>query len=428
MLARIFTQHVEVRADAELMNHLNQIAAALEFGPDGSLQVVVPPADPRFDVPGSGLYWQVDQPAGTRQRSRSLWDQVLILPDDHLPDGVVHRHEVPGPGHTQLRLIERALAIGPDSRPQSVRLSVALDRSEIEKAGAEFRKVLFTSLMVLGLALLAALWLQVQVGLRPLAALRSALNKVREGGSRRVEGQFPTEVKPLVDDMNALLEREQRNIERARERASDLAHGFKTPLSVMSAVSRDLARDGRSDNAKEIDAQVDVMSRHVQRELALARTAGSSAVGRTSISVKPIVDRVTRALQRIAADRGLRWENDIDPAAVFPGDENDLLEMVGNLADNAAKWATSRVVIKAASRGHALILAVDDDGPGIAPGTEAAALKRGRRLDETTAGSGLGLSIVTKMVEAHGGTIRLDRAAIGGLSVHISIPLARALD
>lgn len=424
LLARIFTQHVEARADAELLNHLNQIAGALEIGTDGSLQVAVPPADPRFEEPGSGLYWQVDQLAGVRQRSRSLWDQVLELPDDHLPDGVVHRHDVDGPGHAQLRVIERALAIGPDPKPIPVRLSVALDRAEIEKAGAEFRKMLFSSLMVLGLALLAALWVQVQIGLRPLAALRSALNRVRDGERRRVEGRFPTEVTPLVDDMNALLDRERRTIERARERASDLAHGFKTPLTVLSAVSRDLAREGRGDSASEIDAQVDVMGRHVQRELAMARTAGTAAVGRTLIAVAPIIDRVTRALQRIAADRGLVWDVTVDPAAMFPGDENDLLEIAGNLADNAAKWAASRVAIDAERQGGALVLTIADDGPGIPEWAEANALRRGRRLDETTDGSGLGLSIVTKMVQAHGGTIKLERAAIGGLLVRILIPLA----
>lgn len=424
LLARIFTQHVEARADAELNNHLNQIAAALEIGTDGALHVAVAPADPRFDVPGSGLYWQVDQAAGSRQRSRSLWDQVLALPDDHLPDGIVHRHDVDGPGHTRLRVIERRLAIGPDPNPIPVRLSVALDRAEIEKAGGEFRKVLFWSLLVLGLALLAALWVQVRVGLQPLAALRGALNRVRDGASQRVEGRFPTEVKPLVDDMNALLDRERRNIERARERAADLAHGFKTPLSVLSAVSRELARDGRAATAREIETQIDVMGRHVRRELARARTVGTAAVGRTMTAVAPIVDRVTRALQRIAADRSLDWQVQVEPEAMFPGDENDLLEIIGNLADNAAKWATSRVVIDATRQGETLSLTIADDGAGIPAGTEADALRRGRRLDESTDGSGLGLSIVTKMVEAHGGKIKLERAAIGGLQVRISVPLA----
>lgn len=368
----------------------------------------------------------MQQSDGTRQRSRSLWDTVLILPDDRLQDGAIHRHELIGPSGSPLIVLERGLTIGPDTRPIPVRLSVALDRREIAEAESGFRTVLVRSLVVLGLALLIALWAQVQVGLRPLTALRGALNRVHSGASRRVEGRFPTEVKPLVDDMNALLDRERRNIERARERAGDLAHGFKTPLAVLSAVSRDLQRDGRAEAACEIDTQIDMMGRHVQRELALARTIGSAGVGRAMIEVRPILDRVTSALQRIAADRDLRWEVTADDAAVFPGDENDLLEIVGNLAENAAKWAKSTVTIRAAAEGQTLRLSVADDGPGIPAGAEEDALRRGRRLDETAGGSGLGLSIVTKLVEAHGGTIKLARAAIGGLEIRLTIPFAAA--
>jgi signal transduction histidine kinase len=422
LLARIFIAHIEARADTELTNHLSQIAGVLEIDGDGALQVAVAPADPRFAEPRSGLYWQIDLADGNRQRSRSLWDQVLALPTDDLADGMIHRHDVPGPGGTQLKLLERALTIGPDSKPVPVRVSVALDRGELEKAGGDFRKTLNSSLAVLGLLLLLALWAQVQIGLRPLAALRGALNQVRDGASRKVEGSFPSEVTPLVDDMNALLDRERRNIEQARERAGDLAHGFKTPLSVLSAVARELAREDRSASAMEIETQIDIMGRHVKRELALARTVGSAVVGRPTIPVKPIVDRVIGALQRIAADRNLRWRVDVATDAAFPGDENDLLEIVGNLADNAAKWAASQVAITASHDGHALLLNVADDGPGIPAGAEAEVLRRGRRLDGSTAGSGLGLSIVTKMVEAYGGTINLDRAALGGLAVTIVIP------
>lgn len=424
VLARLFTQHVEARADAELTTHLNQIVAALEIAPDGKVQVAVSPADPRFDKPGSGLYWQIVHDAATVLRSRSLWDTVLTLPDDNLPQGAIHRHAVKGPDGSPLITLERGLVIGPDASPVPVRLTVALDRREIADAEAGFRAVLFRSLLVLGLALLAALWLQVQVGLRPLAALRRALNHVREGVRPRIEGGFPTEVQPLVHDMNALLDRERRNIERARERASDLAHGFKTPLTVLSAVTRELVDQGRADTAREIEAQVDIMSRHVQRELALARTVGSATVGRVAVPVRPVVERIIKALRRIASDRDLVWQIDIDEDARFPGDENDLLEVVGNLVENAAKWAATRVSIRASAIGDGLRLAVADDGPGIPSGAEEEVLRRGRRLDEAADGSGLGLSIVTKMVETYGGSITLGRAAIGGLEAIIDIPQA----
>jgi signal transduction histidine kinase len=422
LLSGIFNSYVDARTTTELTNHLNQILASVELEDTGQLRVTSDPADPRFATPNGGLYWQIDRPNTPPQRSRSLWETILDLPDDSLPDGTIHRHEIAGPVNTRLIALERGVTLGPQTSPVNVRLTVALDRHETDTAMAGFRSVLARSLSVLGLALLLALWLQVQVGLRPLQRLKSALESVHAGKQDHLEGAFPTEIQPLVDNMNALLERERGNIERARERAGDLAHGFKTPLTVLSAVSRDLQRDGHAQAASDLDTQIDLMGRHVQRELARARSAGSAALGRKSVPILPVVNRVIAALERIGADRNLIWEVDIDDKATFPGNENDLLELIGNIADNAAKWAKSRIAIFATSTKGCLTLAITDDGPGIPDGTETEVLARGRRLDETSDGSGLGLSIVARIVEAHGGSIALSRANLGGLAIRIEFP------
>ena len=427
VLARLFTHHVEEREFAELANHQKQIVAALQIEADDKLSLATAPADPRFSAPNGGLYWQIEQPnGGPTQRSRSLWETVLILPPDTVKDGSPHRHTIIGPNNSTLLGVERAVTIGPDSKPRAIRLTVAVDRAEVDKAVGEFRQVLAASLGVLGLALLAALLVQIEVGLRPLARLRTSLQSVHNGSAARVTGAFPSEVQPLIEDMNALLDRERRNNERARERAADLAHGFKTPLAVLSTVSRDLVREGRSSAASEIDTQIGMMGRHVRRELARARTVGSSTIGQQSVEVRPVLAKIVAALNRISTDRSLTWALDVADSTVFSGDENDLLELVGNLADNAAKWATSKVILSAYQSPETLTLQIEDDGPGIPGGAESEILIRGRRLGESSDGSGLGLAIVARIVETYGGEIRIDRSKLSGLRVTVRLPGLKA--
>ena len=349
-----------------------------------------------------------------------MWETELILPPDNIKDGIAHPHAIAGPNGTLLLAIERTLTVGPDAGGVDIRVAVAVDRRDSDAANAGFRDVLIKSLAVLGLALLGASLLQVQIGLRPLDRLRTALQSVHGGQAENVAGDFPIEVQPLVADMNALLERERNNNRRARERAADLAHGFKTPLAVLSTVSRELQRGGRLASAAEIDTQINIMGRHVKRELARARTVGAAAVSLSIVPVRPILEKIVVALQRISADRSLTWKIDAGNDAIFFGDENDLLELVGNLAENAAKWATSHVLIRAETSAGGLTLVVEDDGPGVPEKAHAEILVRGHRLDETADGSGLGLSIVARIVHAYSGTLHIGQSSAGGLKVTVT--------
>lgn len=426
VLARLFVQHVEDRVGAELQTHLNQIAAGIELDGGGVMQLASAPADPRFLEPYSGLYWQLDLAGGRRQRSRSLWDFELALPPDELSNGSIHRHELPGPKRTMVFAVERALTIDAGAQTLPFRAVVAVDRREIDDAAAKFRVALWKSLAVIGVALLAAFGAMLYAGWLPLRRLSTALKDVHGGRKPTVDGKFPSEVEPLVADMNRLLEQQRQSIGRAREQASDLAHGFKTPLAVLSAVARDLKRAGRVAPAAEIETQVDLMGRHVRRELARARTGGASTAALGGTAVLAVVDKVVAAMRRIAGDRDLDWSVSGDVKIRFAGDETDLLEIIGNLCENAGKWARTRVQIDVQATGDSVDLSVDDDGPGIPDGAEDEALARGRRLDESAEGSGLGLSIVTKIVAAYDGKIELARSCLGGLRARVILPAAPA--
>ena len=352
LLVRLFSQHVEHRVAAELLNHLNQIAAGLEVGTDRTLQNTAILADPRFAEPYDGLYWQMDQRDGARLRSRSLWDFELTLPADELGNETIHRHAIAGPGRTTLVAVERRLSVGTAPNIVSVRLAVAADRSEIEGATADFSTVLWKSILVIGVALCAAFAAMLHIGLLPLRALGEAIQRVHAGASPTVVGHYPSEVQALVLDVNRLLDKERETITRARERASDLAHGFKTPLAVLGAVARDLRRDGRATPANEIELQIDLMGRHVSRELARARMVGASVGVGSGAPVMPVVEKVVVTLRRIDRERKIEWSVNGDAGIRFAGDETDLLELVGNICENAGKWATSMIRIGVERQGR----------------------------------------------------------------------------
>lgn len=246
ILLKLFADHVEAREWSELRNHLNQLIGAIERTSDRQVQVTAPLADPRFEQPLGGLYWQIDVEGGKRERSRSLWDTELQPPADLLRKGDVHRHRLAGPQGTPVMAIETSVTITPDTSPQSLRVMIAVDRRDVEAAVSSFRRVLVQSLAVLGACLLGALIWQIRVGLSPLRKLHLQLLAVRRGEALQIERAFAAELAPLVRDLNALLARERQEREHAKERAADLAHGFKTPLAIQGAITRDLRRRGES--------------------------------------------------------------------------------------------------------------------------------------------------------------------------------------
>ncbi|MDR6773752.1 sensor histidine kinase [Azospirillum sp. BE72] len=423
VLSGLFQDHVRRRFEAELANHLEQMAALLEVGADGAPTLRQPLSDPRFRRPLSGLYWQVGPPEAPGLRSRSLWDAVLPLPADHVADGEVHQHVVPGPSGRRLLVLERALTF-PDGAPPQ-RIAVAADEGEVLSATAAFNRVLWSSLGALAAVLIMAAVIQVQVGLQPLARLRAELAEVRSGRKRRFGATVPMEVKPLVDDLNALLEHSEEVIGRARLQAGNLAHALKTNLAVLANEARNL----EPDNAREIGAivvrQVDVMRRHVDHHMARARAAASRGVPGMSTSVLECASALGRVMEKLNANAGIQVNVSVSPNHAFAGDREDLDEMLGNLMENACKWARQRVEVAAwMGTNGMLTITVDDDGPGLPAERRETVLAPGVRLDESIPGAGLGLAVVQDVARLYGGDVRLENSPLGGLRTELSLPAA----
>jgi signal transduction histidine kinase len=417
-LTLLFKQHVEHSVERELVNHLNQLTAAFEVTQAGEPQVAGPLSDPRFVKPYGGLYWQIGDASGRAVRSRSLWDFSLDLPPDPLSSGALHRHLLPGPAGSHLLVIERGLRT--DGR--AFRLAVGIDRREIEDNVRDFGWDTAVSLAILALVLLAAAAAQVSVGLKPLEGLRAELAKMHAGSSRRLEASFPSEVQPLVDDLNMLLAEQMAAIERARTQAGNLAHGLKTPLTVLAAEARRLAEQGEAATAEVLGQQIEAIRRQIDWQLARARAAGSSRVPGVVTPVGPVLERLIRVLRRVAPDPEIELVADIALEHLFAGEAQDLEEMVGNLLDNACKWARRRVTVTSERSERRVAILVDDDGPGLPAGRRTEVFERGRRLDQSVPGSGLGLAIVRDLAEIYGGRVRLENSPAGGLRVRLELP------
>lgn len=422
-LLLMFERHVERRVVAELETDLRQLIDGLALGSGGTLEVARPPAEPRFAEPLSGTYWQIaPRDNGPMLRSRSLWDTVLALPQDDLVPGQEHLHGLVGPGGAMLLAAERSVLLPPSLGGGRIRAVVAVDHAEVGAAARAFATDLLPALGLLALVLAAAAWVQVTVGLRPLDAVRRRLAAVREGSMPRLGSDFPDEVRPLALEVDTLLDAQEAAMTRARARAADLAHGLKTPLTVLASTAEDMRARGDAASADEIVSVADGMRRHVERELARARV---SQFGRTAApqKVAPVIGQVVGVLRRTPRGQDLAWTIDAPAAAAAAVDPQDLAELLGNLAENAVKWARGQVRITAEATPDGYLVAVEDDGPGIAEGDVAEALKRGGRLDESRPGTGLGLAIVSDLVEAYGGNLALGRSALGGLRAMVRLPV-----
>lgn len=263
---------------------------------------------------------------------------------------------------------------------------------------------------------------QVKKGFSALDQLRERLGAVRDGREQQVTGSFPAEVNPLVHDLNALLEHRELTVRRAVAKAGDLAHGLKTPLAVLAQEAARAKAAGHGDLASSIEQQIDRMRRQIDYHLAQARAAAAGAAPGARTAVLGSADGLARTLLRLYAERGVTIAIEVPPEHAVRGQREDLDEMLGNLLDNACKWARSQVVVSSAAANGTIAVVVDDDGPGIEPPLRRAVLQRGVRADEAAPGSGLGLAIVRDLAEVYGGSIALDASPLGGLRARLELP------
>lgn len=439
LLASLFRTHVTAQFEIQLLRQLDQLTAALEPDAQQRPQLKTPLSDPRWHTPYSGLYWQIEalDPAGATLaparpvlRSRSLWDTELLLPPDELGRGDLHRHRIPGPdGQGLLALERRVQFIGADQGAAHAapgwRLTVAADMAELDKAVASFSRQLALSLAVLCIALLAAAWAQVTLGLLPLRKLQAAVLSIRHGRAQRLSGAFPAEVDPLVQDFNHVLDQNEQVVQRARQMAGNLAHAIKTPLAVMSNLAEDQTSDRRA-WAGQLQEQVASIRHQVDWHLGRSRAAGAGIAGlRTEVA--PVVEGLVRVMRKVHAHRDGRPELVITVAPLpaglqFAGEAQDLQEMAGNLLDNACKWARSRVQLALGHVDGRLHIIIEDDGPGLSEAERSQVFERGVRADERTPGTGLGLDIVRELAGLYQGDIRLGASALGGLQAELTLP------
>lgn len=409
-LVALFGTHVERRALAELSVHLDQVIAGLERRGD-ALVLATPPADPRFSRPYGGLYWQIEAGA-TDLRARSLWDYALPLPEDTPQDGAPHVHQVPGPQGGPVLVLERRVSLPDSLGGGAARAAVAMEAADLVQARRDFARDMTPYLALLALVLVAAGWAQLVVGLRPLRRLGARLSDLRRGDSARMGTDWPGEVQPLAAGMDALLAEREADIERARARAGDLAHGLKTPLQALMGETARLRDAGHGTAADAIESVADAMQRHVTRELARTRSAARARHARADVG--QVVERVISVLRRTPEGGRLDWQVSGARGLMAMIDESDLAEALGALAENAAHHAVMRVTVLVSKSDDGRVhLELADDGPGIPEARLVDLMRRGARLDESGPGEGLGLAIARDIVEGAGGRLRLENGARG---------------
>lgn len=427
LLISLYRHAVERNFDARLSVYLTSLIASTTA--EGATHPKQPAnlGEPVFTIPFSGWYWQIKPLDGAERPlfvSDSLLDQQLELPsasDVAADANLARRAYAPGPEGQRLRIVEREIRPGGgNSTPYSY--AIAGDAGEIDRDIAEFTTMLIAALALLGVGLVVATLFQVRFGLAPLRAVRHNLAAIRSGEAEKLEGQLPDEIRPLQQELNALIQFNRDVVARARTHVGNLAHALKTPLSVIANEAR--GSDGPF--AAKVIEQAEIMRTQITHHLDRARVAARSGAIGDITDVEAALAALKRALERIYDGRGLALEVSAGPGLKFQGEKQDFEEMVGNLLDNACKWAKSKVRLEAAradgSR-HFTVL-VDDDGPGLTAAEREKAVKRGQRLDESKPGSGLGLSIVADLAHLYKGRLRLEPSPQGGLRARLELPAA----
>ena len=427
ILSSIYHDAVERSFDRRLGVYLRTLVADVA-APEQSADRGTPTlGEPQFELPLSGWYWQItplDAVKPEIRSSRSLWDTGLNrLRDEDAttsPDGTRRGYAV-GPDEQRLRLLERSVDLGEDGRYLIV---VAGDPQEIDDETHAFDRALVVTFATLAVVLLLITMFQVRFGLAPLKRISEALAAIRAGTAERLEGRFPVEIAPLARETNALIDANREIVERARTHVGNLAHALKTPLSV---VINEAA--GREDLlAAKVIEQANIMRDQIARHLERARLAARLKVVGSVTDIVPIVTALTRTMEKIHQGRGIAIDLDAPTEVRFRGERQDLEEMVGNLVDNACKWAQMRVSVEVVAERPdgaapaAVRIIVDDDGPGLGPAQRDQVARRGLRFDETKPGSGLGLSIVLELAALYGGNLLLGSAPIGGLRAELVLP------
>lgn len=424
VLSGLFQTHVYKQVNATLDNQINQLLARLQVMPDGLINLeTLELSDPRWDKPYSGLYWQISPNQYTTDttllRSRSLWDTQLSWIEDTIKLGERHYHTMQGPQQEALRAVETV--IGLESSPQiQWRLIVAQSTSSVDQAIQDFEGVLTGSMLVLLALIATAAGLQWRWGLAPLHTLVNDLKGLTAGQGLPSKQPYPNELQPLVKALNRVLEINTQMVESSKTQAGNLAHALKTPLAVMRNT---LDQIPQAELREVMSSQIETAQKHIQWHLSKARAQAQFAVHSEAVEVLPSIAALVRVMQKLNPALTVNLiEGEGGTNALFDGEITILQDMVGNLLDNACRFAQSRVDLTV-SADPELCITIDDDGPGIVPELRVRVLQRGLRLDESMPGSGLGLAIVVDLASLYGGHLLLEDSPLGGLRTRLMFAL-----
>jgi signal transduction histidine kinase len=416
LLGSAFERSMFASFDRRLADDLLTVIGQVSDDGNGTARLRAEPLDGRYSRAFSGHYWEVRH-GDRRFYSRSLWDFDLDLPPATEPDaqapGGPRRVELPGPLDQRLRAAIRHIQIAGVDGP--VQVLVASEVGPTLEEIRRFRLLAAIAGALVAAALVLGILLQAGYALGPLRRIRHALESLRRGSSESLEeGGFPSEIRPLAEEINALLLHHQRMVERARAGAADLAHALKTPLAVLQAAAE------RSDPELPRIAleQSERMRVSIDRHLAVSTPTSKSQRTR----VAEVIAALKRVMAEVHRERGLTLDFRLEPELWFRGDREDLEEMLGNLIDNACKWARSRVSVESTTHPSGIAIRIRDDGPGIEAAQLDRVRRRGVRLDERMPGSGLGLAIVSRLAESHGGGLELRNDPEGGLCARLTLP------
>lgn len=429
-LNRILTDALTRNFDEQLDYLLTSMIVSAELDSLGQVILNRELADQRFLEPGSGAYWQISGKGFEPFPSRSLWDRKLrvnqrhddrelhIYDSDEFVDKTPRPDRDPNdPSNQMLRIAERDIKL-PGS-PVRWKFQVAQSRDGLDAQIATLRRTLVRSFVLLGLGLIAMVGLQTWYGLLPLRKVRKEIARLRAGRSKRIEDRMPAEIAPMVEELNALVEHNDRQAEEARRHAGNLAHALKTPLSVIM----NAAAAGQEDLAPTVIREARTMRRQIDHHLARARAVGRRGSAHSRAQVWPSIEAVERAVARLYPN--VRIDVDGQKDLIAHIERQDLDEILGNLVENAAKYGGGSVFITAGVQAGFVEIIVEDDGRGIPEADRIRIFDRGVRLDSGKPGTGLGLAIVRDVAEIYDGTVSLEESDdLGGLLVRLRLPAA----
>lgn len=417
LMGRFYRQHIEDHYDSHVLTHVEELVASMETGPDGDLSLAREPTDPRFYRSNEGWYWEVRSGDQVLFKSDSLGDGELDLRDMVLDEN--HNVQIVyGPGEEKLRA--HIIHVSYPHESGSLTFVATAPEMAIKDDVHAFYTHIFTSFLVLGIGLSVAVVMQVFVALKPLNAIQSGISDIKAGKTERLPRDFPSDVQPLVDELNFLLDHNETLLKRARNQLGDLAHSVKNPLTVI----RNEARSLSGKQGQLILDQSHAMANSIDHYLSRARIYGKQDAIGYRTSVRSVIDDLSFAVEHIHKDRKIGIDLQCVEDKWFRGEAQDLEEMAGNLIDNAFKWAKTRVVVRCENENQHLALIIEDDGPGIDEKELETITHRGKRLDDTTPGHGQGLGITEDIAELYGGSLKLDRSPLGGLRATLILPAA----